>query len=95
MILSARAESIILLAPPAESMILSAPPKGQWAMPAAQWGGGDAKQLRWATGRRWHNGWHNVIGASDEVIFCTSDFYLFFLSKLPHTPDFRNSSGFS
>ncbi len=37
MILSARAESIILSAPPAESMILSAPPEWRWAMPATQW----------------------------------------------------------
>jgi hypothetical protein len=36
MILSARAESIILSAPPAESMILSAPPKWQWKTPVAQ-----------------------------------------------------------
>ncbi len=37
MILSKRAESIILSAPPAESMILSAPPERGWATPAAQW----------------------------------------------------------
>jgi hypothetical protein len=36
MILSARAESIILSAPPAESMILSALPEWQWATLAAQ-----------------------------------------------------------
>jgi hypothetical protein len=36
MILSARADSIILLAPPAEGMILSAPPEWQWETPAAQ-----------------------------------------------------------
>jgi hypothetical protein len=36
MILSARAESIILLVPPVESMILSATPERQWAMPVTQ-----------------------------------------------------------
>ncbi len=40
MILSVRAESIILSAPPAESMILSAPPERRWATPAAQWAEG-------------------------------------------------------
>ena len=40
MILSARAESIILLAPPAESMILSAPPVRRWKTPAVQWAAG-------------------------------------------------------
>jgi hypothetical protein len=40
MILSARAESIILSAPPAESMILSAPPERRWKTPAAQWAAG-------------------------------------------------------
>ncbi len=40
MILSARAESIILSAPPAESMILSAPPEWRWATPVAQWAAG-------------------------------------------------------
>ena len=41
------------------------------------------------------DGRHNVIRVSDEVIFCTLDLCFFFLSKLPHTPDFRYSSGFS
>ncbi len=45
MILSARAESIILLAPPPESMIVSTPPKWQWAMPAAQAAGCEAIAL--------------------------------------------------
>ena len=40
MILSAHAESIILLAPPTESMILSALPERRWAMPVAQWAAG-------------------------------------------------------
>ncbi len=40
MILSARAESIILSAPPAESMILLAPPEWGWKMPATQWAAG-------------------------------------------------------
>jgi hypothetical protein len=40
MILSARAESIILSALPTESMILSALPKQQWTTPAAQWAAG-------------------------------------------------------
>ncbi len=40
MILSVRAESIILSAPPAESMILSAPPERRWKTPAVQWAAG-------------------------------------------------------
>jgi hypothetical protein len=40
MIVSARAESIILSAPPAESVILSAPPERRWTMPVAQWAAG-------------------------------------------------------
>jgi hypothetical protein len=38
-------------------------------------------------GGRWHDGRHNVIRASHEVIFCTSDL-CFLLSKLQHAPDF-------
>ncbi len=40
MILSARAESIVLLALPAESMILSALPEQQWATQVVQWATG-------------------------------------------------------
>ncbi len=40
MILSARAESIILSAPLDEIMILSAPPEWRFKTPAAQWAAG-------------------------------------------------------
>ncbi len=84
MILSARAESIILLAPPAESVIVSAPPKRRWKTPAAQWAAGrEAIALgdgtavaRWTAQCHW-----------DEVFFCTSDLCFF-------SPDFRYSYGF-
>jgi hypothetical protein len=79
MILSARAESIILSAPPAESMILSAPPERRWATPAVQWAAGHevtalgdgAAVARWMVQCHW-----------DEVFFCTSDLCFF-------SPDFR------
>ncbi len=58
MILSARAESIILSVPPAESMILSAPPERRWKTPAAQWAGG-REAIALGDG---HDGLRNVIG---------------------------------
>ncbi len=88
MILSAHAESIILLALPAESMILSAPPKRQWAMPVAQWAAGrEAIALGDGTAvARWTAQYHQSVGRSN---FCTSDLCFFSLKKLPHAPDFR------
>jgi hypothetical protein len=56
-------------------------------------GVGMAKQLRWAMGWWWHDGWHNVIIGQNN--FCTSDLCVFLLSKLPHAPDFCYSFGFS
>ena len=67
MILSARAESIILSAPPAESMILSAPPERRWKTPAAQWAAGrEAIALGdGTTVARW-----TAQCDRDEVFFC-------------------------
>ncbi len=77
MILSAHAESIILLVPPAKSMIVSALPERRWKMPAAQWAAereaialGDGTAVaRWTA--QCHRG---------KVIFCTSDLCFFCLT---------------
>jgi hypothetical protein len=94
MILSAHAESIILLTPPAESMILSVPPERQWATPAAQWAvGRDAIVLGDGTEvARWTAQYHGSVGQSNFLYF---RLVFFLLSKLPPAPDFRYSFGFS
>ncbi len=70
MILSARAESIILSAPLAESMILSAPPKRRWAMPVVQWvAGRKAIALGDETAVAGWTAQCRRSGASDEVTF--------------------------
>ncbi len=70
MILSVRAEGIILSALPAESIILSAPPKWRWATPAAHWAvGREAIALVDGTAlARWTAQCCRG-GASDEVTF--------------------------
>jgi hypothetical protein len=96
MILSAYAESIMLLAPLAESMILSVPPKGQWETPVAQWAavrkaialGNGTAVAQWTTQCHWS-------GSSDEVTFLYFRLVFFLLSKLPTAPDFCYSFGFS